>query len=137
MGSAVLKSLCRGQSLIALSSGEAEFYGLVTACSEALGEQSIASNFGMKLGITILMDATAGAAIGSRRGIGRVKHLSTIFLWVQEYITSGKIRVQKVHTTENVSDILTKAVSGTLMRKMMDCMNFHTVTGRAGLALTA
>ena len=29
------------------------------------------------------MDATAGIAIGSRRGLGRVKHIDTVFLWAQ------------------------------------------------------
>ena len=137
IGSAMLRSVCRGQSLIALSSGEAEFYGLVTATSETLGEQSIAADWGLKLSINISMDATAGAAIGSRRGIGRVKHLSTIFLWVQDYITSGRIKIRKVHTSENVADILTKAVSGQLLRRMMQCMGFTFADGRAGLALTA
>ena len=29
------------------------------------------------------MDATAGIAIGSRRGLGRVKHIETVFLLVR------------------------------------------------------
>lgn len=137
LGDAMLRSVCRGQSLIALSSGEAEYYGLVTAVSEALGEQSIAADWGIPLGITIQMDATAGLAIGSRRGHGRVKHLSTIFLWVQEFVTSGRVRIQKVHTSENIADVLTKAVGGPLLQKMMLRMRFHTTDGRHGLALQA
>ena len=37
------------------------------------------------------MDATAGIAIGSLRGLGRVKHIDTVFLWVQAMVTEGKI----------------------------------------------
>ena len=33
LGDAVLRTLCRGQSLIALSSGEAEFYGLASGAT--------------------------------------------------------------------------------------------------------
>ncbi len=32
------------------------------------------------------MDATAGLAIGSRNGLGRVKHIDTVFLWAQEVV---------------------------------------------------
>ena len=137
LGDAVLRTLCRGQALIALSSGEAEFYGLVTGVSETLGEQSIALDWGIKFGIQMRMDATAGAAIGSRRGLGRVKHLNTVFLWVQEFVTSGKIKISKVHTTENYADILTKAVSGPLLMAMMTSMKFRFLDGRSRMALTA
>jgi hypothetical protein len=125
VGDAFVRSICRGQSLIALSSGEAEFYGLVSAASESLGDQSLAEDFGIRLNIRIHMDATAGAAIGSRRGLGRVKHLSTVFLWVQEYVTSGKIRLYKVHTSENPADMLTKAVSGLSIRSVMESLFFE------------
>ena len=36
----MLKSVCRGHALIALSSAESEFYCLTTAASESLGERS-------------------------------------------------------------------------------------------------
>jgi hypothetical protein len=83
------------------------------------------------------MDATAGAAIGSRRGVGRVKHLNTTFLWVQDYITSNRIKIVKVHTTANYADILTKAVSGPLLKSMMESMHLKLLGGRSHLALTA
>ena len=134
---AVLRTLCRGQVLIALSSGEAEFHGLVTGVSETLGEQSIALDWGIKFGIQMRMDATAGAAIGSRRGLGRVKHLNTVFLWVQEFVTCGKIKITKVHTSENYADILTKAVSGPLLMAMMTSMKFRFLDGRSRMALMA
>ena len=70
--------------------------------------------------IHILMDATAGKAIGSRRGLGKVKHLDTIFLWVQEHVTSGRIAIGKIHTTMNFADILAKAVVGPLLIRLME-----------------
>ena len=131
LGRSQARSLCRGQAVIALSSGEAEYYCLVTAASEALGEQSILADRGIKFKIHILMDATAGKAIGSRRGLGKVKHLDTIFLWVQEHVTSGIITIGKIHTTMNFADILTKAVSGPLRLRLMGDQGFHFPEGRA------
>ena len=54
-------------------------------------------------------------AIGSRRGLGKVKHIDTIFLWVQEKVTSGAITLGKIHNSLNFADILTKAVAGPLL----------------------
>lgn len=80
------------------------YYGLVSAVRDSLAEQSLASDGGMKVGICILMDATAEAALVNRRGFGRVKHLSTIFFWVQDHIVSGRIHVDKAHTLDNPAD---------------------------------
>ena len=93
-----LRSICRGQAVVALSSGEAEFYALVTSASEALGEQAIAREWDVRLDITLWFDATAGAAVSSRRGLGRVKHIHTAFLWIQSYVTNRVIILGKKHT---------------------------------------
>ena len=61
---------CKGQAVIALSSGEAEYYGHVSATSQMLGLQSILFDWGWKFGAYVLMDATAGIASGSQRGLG-------------------------------------------------------------------
>ena len=133
-GCNLLKSVCRGQAVVALSSGEAEFYALVTSASEALCEQSIASEWDARLSINLIFDATAGAAMSSRRGLGRVKHVHTAFLWIQNYVTNGLIKLTKKHTSENLADILTKPVTATLMVQMMDLMGFRYVAGRSKIA---
>ena len=105
LGGAVLQTVFRGQALIGLSSAESELHGLTTAASESLGERSFAMDLGVKLGLSISTDATAGAAVSSCRGIGRAKHLATLFRWVQH-----RNQGHQVHTSVNVSDILTEAV---------------------------
>ena len=137
LGGAMVKTMCKGLSLIALSSGEAELYGLVSAASESLGERSILEEWGVKLPIRIMMDATAGAAIGSRRGFGKVKHLGTSFLWVQDYVISGRITVKKVHTSQNLADVLTKPTAGSALWRIMEALNFISVGGKSSQAYTA
>ena len=73
LGSSTVCTHCKGQAVIALSSGEAEYYGLVSATSQMLGLQSILLDWGWKFKAHVWMDATAGIATGSRRGLGRVK----------------------------------------------------------------
>lgn len=133
-GHTMIRSFCRGQAVIALSSGEAEYYGLVSAASKALGGQSVARDLNVRLSIRIWMDATAGAAIGSRRGLGKVKHIHTVFLWVQQYVTQKLITISKVSATENYADILTEAVTARLIEQMMRLMNFEYRQGESHLA---
>ena len=66
----------------ALSSGELGYFGLVSAASQTFGLQSILLDWRWKFNAHVWMDSTAGFAIGSRRGPGRVKHIDTVFLLV-------------------------------------------------------
>ena len=83
LGKATIKTYCKGQAVIALSSGEAEYYGLVSGISQGLGEKAMLSDWDIGVDVQLWMDTTAGIAIGSRRGLGRVKHIDTVFLWVR------------------------------------------------------
>eukprot|EP00439_Symbiodinium_sp_Y106_P022321 s10774_g2.t1 len=80
-----------GQAVIALSTGEAEYYGLISTASTALGEQTMMADWGVKLSVNIAMDASARISIGSRRGLGKVKHIDTCYLWVQEIVDEGRM----------------------------------------------
>ena len=97
----------------------------------------MAKDFGLKLEIHIWMDATAGVAIGSRRGLGKVKHIDTIFLWVQDYVTSGKCTLGKEHTSENFADLLTKPIDAATLRRFMLGLGFEYLSGKAALGLKA
>ena len=95
IGKATTKTFSKGQAVIALSSGEAEYYGLVSGISTGLGEQSMYADWNIKVDIQVWMDATAGIAIGSRKGLGRVKHVDTTFLWVQDMVRHKKVKLGK------------------------------------------
>ena len=46
LGNSTVCTYCKGQAVSALSSGEAEYYGLVSAASQMLGLQSILLGMG-------------------------------------------------------------------------------------------
>ncbi len=48
LGRCTIKTYCRGQAVIALSSGEAEYYGLVSGVSNVLGEVLLAKDRGIR-----------------------------------------------------------------------------------------
>ena len=135
LGSSTIKTGCKSQAVIALSSGEAEYYGLVSAACNALGEQSTLKDWGIFLPIQSWMDASTGLSIGSRHGLGRVKHIDTVFLWVQDAVSTGKISLGKKHTDEMLADLLTKPLDRSRIQYLLSGMNYHYTEGRHHLAL--
>lgn len=95
-------------NLVSLSSAEAELYGVVRASSEALGCQSLTRDIGCIRSIRVYADASASLGIAHRKGLGKVQHLDTSTLWVQQAAYSMIISYDKVLGTLNPSDIMTK-----------------------------
>ncbi len=62
--------------------------------------------------VRVGMDATAGMAMASRRGLGKAKHISVRFLWVQDHTSDGSVKLVKVPGEDNTSDLMTKHVPG-------------------------
>ena len=54
------------------------------------------------------VDATASKAIASRRGVGRVRHLHTKVLWVQEAVARRELAIVNAAGIENPADMGTK-----------------------------
>ena len=94
VGKHLLKTYSRQQKTIALSSAEAELYALVAASAEALGLQAYAVDLGMSLTPRIMTDASAALGIAQRRGLGKVRHVQTQALWVQEVRLTGRLLQQ-------------------------------------------
>jgi hypothetical protein len=116
--------------VVSLSSAEAEYYSLVTGASHLLGDASLAKDWGVNLRLRVCMDATAGIAIASRRGLGRVRHVDTAFLWVQEKVTQGVFGIRKVGTQEMLADMLTKPLTGPRIHELMLRLGFEFREGR-------
>jgi hypothetical protein len=94
-----------------LSSGEAEYYGIMKGCAEALGAKGLAEDFGWKFEAVVKTDSSAAHAMGSRRGVGKVRLIETRYLWLQEVVGRGRLRLVKIPRTINFADVLTKYVS--------------------------
>ena len=114
LGCHVLKSWSSTQASVSLSSGEAEFYALITGASEGFGLVSMAQDFGVLLKLVLHSDATTGLSLAQRHGLNsRIKHLHTNLLWLQEKVQRGEVTLKKVDTKENPADLLTKPLDST------------------------
>ena len=91
-----------------LSSAEAELYGLVAASAETMAIQAYAKDLELSLKSELYTDSSAALGIAKRAGIGKVRHLRTQGLWIQEIRCSGRITYKKVLGEKNPADLLTK-----------------------------
>ena len=108
LGKHLIKSWSSTQDGIALSSGEAEYYGLVKGASVAMGVRSMHREMGLDIRIRVNTDASAAKGIASRRGLGKIRHVEVHQLWVQDKVAEGEIEVRKVEGKSNLADLLTK-----------------------------
>ena len=83
-GSHCLKSWSSTQSIIAGSTGEAEYYGLVKGGSNSLGMRALMNDLGVDVKLKLKSDASAAIGIASRRGLGKIRHLEVSQLWLQQ-----------------------------------------------------
>ena len=109
-GRHMIKSWSTTQNVVALSSGEAEYYGLVKGGAMGIGFKNMMSEMGVTLGIRLKTDASAAKGIASRRGMGKVLHIEVNQLWLQDKVATGDIKVEKIDGVKNIADQLTKYV---------------------------
>jgi len=68
--------------------------------------------------ITIFTDSTSGKSIASAFGISkRTRHVQLRYLFLQELVQSGMVRLKKVFGTRNPADIFTKYLQHADMAK--------------------
>ena len=108
IGAHTIRTYSSTQTTISLSSGEAEYYGFVKGAAAGLGHQAIMSDFGINMGVRLWTDSSAALGISKRSGLGRIRHLDTHTLWLQEKVRTGAVEVRKINGEENPADLFTK-----------------------------
>ena len=81
------------------------------------------------------MDAMTGLSIGSRYGLGKVKHIDTVFLWAQDAVLSGKAKLFKKNTQDMLADLFTKPLDAQRIIPIDYRLNF--ADGKQHFALNA
>jgi hypothetical protein len=134
IGAHAIKSCSRQQKVVALSSAEAELYAMVAVSAESLAIIGYAQDLGMVLGGEVFTDSSAALGITHRAGIGKVRHLRTQGLWVQEVRITNRLTYKKVLGTKNPADVLTKHVPAELLGKHFEAIGMAATGGRADIA---
>ena len=135
LGAHLLKSWSGTQPSISLSSGEVEYYGVAKAAGIALGQQWLMSDLGMKVAVRVWTDSSAAVRICGRSGLGKLRHVQTHTLWVQERVRSGAIELRKVSGLVNPADLFTKHLnSRDRINQLVELFNCEYRDGRATTA---
>ena len=123
------------QASISLSSGEAEFAGVIRGAGQGLGYQALLKDLGVELPVRVWTDSSAAIGICSRQGLGKLRHLDTHTLWVQQAVRTRRIDLRKVDGERNPADLLTKrSISQQKLDGLVSLFGCKYMDGRAASA---
>ena len=122
VGESTLETSSTTQGVIALSSGEVEFYASARAAACGLQLKHFFKEVQFPVELRVWSDSTASRGMMSRHGSGRVKHLEIRSLWTQEALERGDFTIHKSKTEENVADIGTNTLPGDRIEKLITAL---------------
>ncbi len=131
IGRNLLKSWIKTQSLVALSSGESEFYAALKASAEGLGLLSMMKDFGYFMDGEVYGDASAALGIIHRKGLGRTRHIDTGLLWIQQTAAEKRLKYLNVLGKDNPVDLFTKYLSAEVSTHHSGFLGIDFRDGRA------
>ena len=124
-GQSTLSWCSRRQKTVAKSSTEAEYVALSIATQEAIWLRRLFADIGVVMkSATKLYEDNQGAIDLSKnpKHHNRTKHIDVSYHFTRERIASKEIDVGYVPTTENLADIMTKALSRGPYEKFRDAL---------------
>ena len=110
----------KGQSSVALSSAEAEYYALSEAAKEIKFIAQLLETMGIKVQQPIIVHVdNMGAIYMSENEVisSRTKHIDIRRHFIRECIVDGLVKIQFVRSENNTADIFTKNTSSSLHNK--------------------
>ena len=80
--------------------------------------------------IEVKVDSSATHAFFHRRGVGRMKHIDSRILWLQDLIDAGGVKLKKIPRTQNLADIFTHAPSAKELEVFLPLMGLFCCSDR-------
>jgi hypothetical protein len=99
------------QQTVGLSSAESEYYAMVKGACYGLGTQSYLMDWDIKVNLEVYSDSSSARSFAKRQGLGKMRHIMTRYLWMQERVRLGHLQVICIKGDENPADVFTKALS--------------------------
>ena len=137
VGDICLKAWSTTQRVVALSSGEAEYYAAVKGASEGLGFLAGCADLGIwadgMVSLKVLTDSSACKGVCQTTGLGKIRHIDVALLWLQDLVRKGRIRMGKIPGKENPADLLTKYLPGVKVSEISRSLGFFVEGGRSDI----
>ena len=120
LAGAVVLTFSRTQASRALSSCEAELYGMGSTSAEAMHLAAfLTEQVWCDEPPLVFSDSSSALTLTGRRGQGRLKHVEVRLLAIQDWREQKRITAAKVGTEENIADVLTKYVSRSILETLL------------------
>ena len=101
------------QDCTLVSTTEAEYVAASEACKEAIWLARLVGDLGIKVQLPLLhCDSQSAIALAKNPVFhARTKHIDVRHHFVRECLAEKRIDLEKIHTTANTADALTKSLS--------------------------
>ena len=116
------------QSLVAMSTTEVEYMAVAEATKEALWLKGLVKELGLnQRGVQLHCDSQSAIYLAKHQIYhARTKHIDVRFHKIRELIVTGEIILEKIDTSENAADMLTKPIP---TNKFKHCLDLISVCG--------
>ena len=137
VGDICVKAWSTTQKVVALSSGEAEYYAAVKGASEGLGFLASCADLVIwvdgKVSLRVSTDSSACKGICQRTGLGKIRHIHVALLWLQDLVRKERIKMTKVAGKDNPADMLTKYLPRVKISEISRRLGFFVENGRTNI----
>ena len=69
-------------------------------------------DLGLTMAVRVWTDSTATIGICGRRGLGKLRHIDTQCLWIQQKVRRKDIELRKIRGEMNPADLFSKLLPG-------------------------
>jgi hypothetical protein len=112
------------QSTVAMSTTEAEYMAAAEAAKEALWLTGLVRELGIQqVGVLLYCDNQSAIYLAKNLYHARTKHIGVRFHKIRELVATCELLLEKIHTSENATDMLTKPVTTDKFKHCLDLTN--------------
>lgn len=125
MGSGAISWASKKQSIVALSTAEAEYVAATAAACQAVWMRRMLRSLGQEQAkATVIFCDNSSAIALSKNSVfhKRTKHIDTRFHYIRELVSNGEIVLEHCRTQEQVADILTKPLDQKSFEFLRKCL---------------
>ena len=92
-------------------------------------------DLGWKLSLRVWTDSNATIGICGRAGLGKLRHIDTRALWIQQGVGDAPIELRKIRGDVSPADLFAKHLpSGQKIIDLLALLNCHSSSGRPSAA---
>ncbi|KZV43791.1 hypothetical protein F511_41481 [Dorcoceras hygrometricum] len=117
------------QSVVALSTTEAEYIAVTEAVKEALWLKGLASELKLQDDTLVLLCDSQSAIHLTKNQVfhERTKHIDVKLHFVREVVAGGEVVIEKVSTEENAADMITKVLPSNKFHHCLKLLRINEV----------